>query len=108
MAAAQADVRSFLAEVPLGTVVEARDTSGQWYVAIIIADSRDAGTLRRYLRVRYAGWDSAVDDWASVEAAPPLVVPLGTFLRPRASSLEDDEGGGSNDGARQSGKRGKK
>ena len=89
LAEAQSDIRAFLSAVPLGTVVEARDASGQWYVAVVVADARDAGTLRRYVRVRYAGWDSCVDDWTSVEAVPPTVVPLGTHLR-RASMARQE------------------
>jgi hypothetical protein len=52
--------------VPLGAVVDACDVDGHWCVAVVVAEARDAGVLRRHLKVHYAGWDVTTADWVSV------------------------------------------
>jgi len=72
----------FSHHVPLGTVVDALDMDREWCVGVVLAETRDGGLLRRFLRIRFAGWESTADDWVSVEEA--RLAPLGTHtvLRP--------------------------
>ena len=72
------DLTWFATHVPLGSAVEAKDTEGTWCLAAVVGEAADAGCLRRFVRVRYSGWDSLADDWVSVCSG--LVVPLGTHL----------------------------
>ena len=84
----------FASAVPLGSVVEARDTEEDWCVAVVVGESRDAGVLRRYVRVHYAGWDTTADDWISV--ADGRVMPLGANLtlvnKPAAAQAASPQG----------------
>ena len=78
------DFVAFATAVPLGTLVEARDPDEDWGAALVVAEACDAGTLRRYVRVRYPGYSSANDDWISV--ADNRIMPLGANLSLRCVS----------------------
>jgi hypothetical protein len=75
------DLSWFASYVPLGTLVNVESVNGHWTIAIVCGDSRDAGVLRRFVRVHYCGWDTAVDDWISVLGGK--ISPLG--MRPMSS-----------------------
>lgn len=71
------DLTWFAAHVPLGTLVDARDVDQVWCIAVVMAESRDAGVLRRFVRVRYAGWDSVADEWLSTVEG--RIAPVGSY-----------------------------
>lgn len=75
------DLTFFASRVPLGTVVDARDLDDVWCLAVVVAEARDAGALRRFLRIHYAGWDAVTEDWASV--ADGRIAPAGTHTAPK-------------------------
>jgi hypothetical protein len=69
------DLAYFASRVPLGTVVDARDVDDAWCLGVVVGEARDAGVLRRFLRVHYCGWDATTDDWISV--ADSRIAPAG-------------------------------
>jgi hypothetical protein len=72
------DLAWFASTVPLGTVVESRDSEDDWCLAVVVGEARDAGAARRHVRVHYAGWDSTADDWLAV--GDGRLAPLGAHL----------------------------
>jgi hypothetical protein len=83
------DLAWFAAHAPLGCVVEARDVAEDWCAAVLVAEARDAGVARRFVRAHYAGWDSTADDWISTAEVPVRVVPAGTHLAYRLRQAKD-------------------
>jgi len=49
-----------LSSLKARTILDVRDTDGTWFVGFVVAVND------RYVRVRYGGWDSSMDDWIPI------------------------------------------
>lgn len=60
------DLQWFGMHVPMGARVEARDELMDWCTGVVVGERRDAGAVRRYVRVRFDGWGPGFDEWVRV------------------------------------------